>query len=215
MKKEKQKVENAFEEFTTTLLDRVNTSESDINYIKDLLYEDKTLILEQIENLKDELYALRDDDTISRLSLEKAALEESFNAIKNDFTKLEELESNLYQLKDNMSDVDINLRDEVKDLSSKLEELDYRIREDVSKDLEDYSNDLSNLNTNVDTLNSYIEAIRENIQDSLNKSEELENAISKDREELENKLSLIKENLLSMSGKNEGIESLFNEEVKN
>ena len=128
---------------------------------------------------------MKEDDTITQLVLEKESLENSFNAIKDNFAKLEELENNLYQLRDDMSDSDVNLRDDVKNLSSKLEELEGRIRYDI----EDYSNDMNNINSNISTLHGYIDAIKNNMQESMSKSSELEDSILRNKEELENKLS--------------------------
>ena len=58
---EKEKIEKAFND----LFDRVNTSESDINYLKDLISDDKLSLLDKIDNLKSELDNLREDDTVS------------------------------------------------------------------------------------------------------------------------------------------------------
>ena len=87
--------------------------------------------------------------------------------------------------------------------SYKFEELENRLKDSIGKDLE----------YNIGILGLDINDIRSNINDSMNKASELEDIILKDKEELENKLSSIRENLSNALGKNDGIETLFTEEV--
>ncbi|MEI0605307.1 hypothetical protein R4K55_13915, partial [Brachyspira alvinipulli] len=174
---EKNKIEKAFEDFTNDLLDRVNTSESDINYLKDLLYEDKVSLLEKIDNLKLEVNSVKEDNTMAQLVFDKQSLEDSFNSLKNDFSKLDELETTVYQLRDNIEDAVLG-------------------------------ND-----TKYGVLSEDIDSLRKNIKYSIDKSLELEDSILKEKEELENKLSSIRENLSNVLGKNNSVEELFKEEV--
>ncbi|ELV04536.1 hypothetical protein H263_15672, partial [Brachyspira hampsonii 30599] len=205
----KKEIERIFEEFTSVVLDRLNITDDEVNKLKDTIISDKLNLLEKMDNLEVEIETVKKDNTIEQLALEKKALEDSFNTIKEDFAKLGNLESNLYQLKENMSDVDILLKDEVKALSNRLSDFEDRIKDDIVRDLDEYSIELNNLTSNVGKLNLRIDGIKEQIENSINKSSELENLLSKEKEELDNKLSSIKDDLISKSENSDIIEQTF------
>ncbi|MBW5409825.1 hypothetical protein E6A50_05525, partial [Brachyspira hampsonii] len=136
---EKQKIEKAFEDFTSNLLDRMNNSENDINYVKDVIVENRNAFLEKIDNIKRDIESIKDDNTIAQLALDKQSLEDSFNTIKDDFGKLSDLETALYQLRDNVEDIDLNFKDDIKVLSERFEEFENKAVTDERFDNLSYS----------------------------------------------------------------------------
>ncbi|MCZ9965659.1 coiled-coil domain-containing protein [Brachyspira hyodysenteriae] len=153
---EKQKIEKAFEDFTSNILERMNNSENDMNYVKDVIVENRNTFLEKIDNIKRDIESIKEDNTIAQLALDKQSLEDSFNTIKDDFGKLADLENALSQLRDNVEDIDLNFKDDIKILSERFEEFENKAVTDERFD---------NLSYNIDE-------IRDNLKDSINKSSE-------------------------------------------
>ncbi|MEI0796697.1 hypothetical protein R4L75_12210, partial [Brachyspira pilosicoli] len=89
---EREKLERGFEEFSSELLNRLNDTDSDINYIKDMLSSDKNLLLEELDALRLEVENVHNDERLNELLDYKLSLEDSFNGIREELSKFDELE---------------------------------------------------------------------------------------------------------------------------
>ena len=74
---EREKLERGFEEFSRDLLNRLNDTDSDINYIKDMLSSDKNLLLEELDALRTEVENVNNDERLNELLDYKLSLEDS------------------------------------------------------------------------------------------------------------------------------------------
>ena len=182
---EKERIENMFDEFSRNLLMRLTDNESDIHYIKDVLSEERSHLISQIELLRKDVDDIKDDNTVTVLSEEKAVLENSLTALRDDFDKIIDLENDFVTLKNRMEGIDSGLKDDVKDLSDKLRDLKNNLEERIEKDSNGLYRDLESLNNN-------FEAVRKDMSSFFNK-DEIEEMLNKEKSRLDS----IFENLTS------------------
>ena len=104
-----EKLERGFEEFSSELLNRLNDTDSDINYIKDMLSSDKNLLLEELDALRLEVENVHNDERLNELLDYKLSLEDSFNGIREELSKFDELEGSLNELRGNVSELEGSL----------------------------------------------------------------------------------------------------------
>ena len=179
---EKERIENMFDEFSKNLLMRLTDNESDINYIKDVLSEERTHLISQIEILRKDVDDIKDDNRVTVLSEEKAVLENSLTALRDDFDKIIDLEKDFVTLKNRMEGIDSGLKDDVKELSDKLKDLRNNLEEKIEKDSNGLYKDLESLNHDFETvkknMSSFLE--KEEIEDLLNKEKDRFTSIFED-----------------------------------
>ncbi|MBW5383793.1 hypothetical protein, partial [Brachyspira pilosicoli] len=66
-----------------------------INYIKDMLSSDKNLLLEELDALRLDVENVHNDERLNELLDYKLSLEDSFNGIREELSKFDELEGSL------------------------------------------------------------------------------------------------------------------------
>ena len=153
---EREKLERGFEEFSRELLNRLNDTDSDINYIKDMLSSDKNLLLEELDALRSEVDNINNDSRLNELLESKLSLEDSFSGIREELSKFDELEGSLNELRENLLDLESyndkfdNLNADVYRLSSSVEEL----RGEIDREAENYNYRFNELSSNMDRLAS-------------------------------------------------------------
>ena len=104
---EREKLERGFEEFSRELLNRLNDTDSDINYVKDMLSSDKNLLLEELDALRSEVDNINNDSRLNELLESKLSLEDSFSGIREELSKFDELEGSLNELRGSVSELDV------------------------------------------------------------------------------------------------------------
>ncbi|MEI0532276.1 hypothetical protein R4I97_12020, partial [Brachyspira pilosicoli] len=212
-----------FEEFSQELLNRLNDTDSDINYVKDMLSSDKNLLLEELDALRADVDNISNDDRLNDLLESKLSLEDSFNSIREELTKFEELEGSLNELRENLlglesyNDKFDNLHSEINRLSNSIDDLTSNNEniisnlDTISSNFEVLNNNFEDVNRNVSDFDSRLSSFKEDIDNAINKSLELENSISVYRKDLEDKLGGITNNINSLNN-DSTIKDLFSEE---
>ena len=156
---EKARVENMFDEFSKNLLMRLTDNESDIHYIKDVLSEERSHLIYQIELLRKDVDDMKDDNTVEVLSEEKAVLENSLTALRDDFDKIMNLEKDFVELRDRMEGIDSGLKDDVSDLTKKLKDFKDNLEDRIEKDSDGLYRDMENLNRNFESVKNNISSL--------------------------------------------------------
>ncbi|PPS22232.1 hypothetical protein DJ52_06145 [Brachyspira murdochii] len=176
---EKERIERMFDEFSKNLLMRLTDNESDIHYIKDVLSEERSHLISQIELLRKDVDDIKDDNTVTVLSGEKAVLENSLTALRDDFDKIMDLEKDFVSLKNRMEGIDSGLKDDVKDLSDKLKSFRDNLEEKIEKDSNGLYKDIENLNKNFETVKNNISSLldRNEVELLINNEKERLNSI--------------------------------------
>ncbi|MBW5392717.1 hypothetical protein, partial [Brachyspira pilosicoli] len=157
---EREKLERGFEEFSSELLNRLNDTDSDINYIKDMLSSDKNLLLEELDALRLEVENVHNDERLNELLDYKLSLEDSFNGIREELSKFDELEGSLNELRDSVSELDGSLLSSINASIDELKKEYNDVHLEIDKlngSIEELSLNNENVSANLDTISSNFE----------------------------------------------------------
>ncbi|WP_039954951.1 hypothetical protein, partial [Brachyspira hampsonii] len=152
---EKLRIQSAIDDVFETLSAKISSNDDSISGLESSLSEYKSIISNTIDEFKDEISSIKDNHSYNDLIEERNRLEESFNSLKNDFLKIEDLEKDLSVIKDKVKGVDTSLNDEVIRLSDELREL----KENLSNE---YNSDITN--ENIDAVYEDFRKLNENLE---------------------------------------------------
>lgn len=207
---EREKLEETFDNFSRALIVRLSDAETNIDDLKNTLSEEKLSLLEQIDNFREDIESIKNDNSFEDLAEERLQLEMSFNNLKEDLMRLEDLENELLNMKNGIENTDVNLKDEIKRLGIELSDFKKNFEEKIKSE----SNDLSNLYEDFERLNLDIESLKENILPSISQFEKLEEKILDEKNILEEKIVNIQNNILSSMVEKGEVEKLFKDEIE-
>ena len=191
---EKARIQSSIDDVMETLTARMHNNEDSILNLESSLAEYKSMISNAIDDFKNEVMSIRDNHNYSDLIEERDRLEESFNTLKEDFSKIGDLEDDLSAIKDKVKGVDTSINDEVVRLSEELEELKNNMAnmeiissvnnsEEVSDEVITHE-DMNIIYDNFKQLSDSFEELKEDIIPQLSNFTKLEDKILESKEEI-------------------------------